>query len=99
MRSYLALASLLLVGACATFGAPPSTLAADCSAQAAKVQEAAVLVRKITAAERATVDSQIALSRPYCGGSPVADQVTASSEVRKATARIDAVVTVANSRS
>lgn len=98
MRKILALASLLLVGACASLGSQQNTLAADCASQAVAVQQAAVLVSKLSAAERATVDAQIAASRPYCGGALVADQVAASKIVQPATAKIAAVVTLASSR-
>ncbi len=96
---YLALASLLLVGACASLGSKQNTLAADCAAQAAALDQAAANVRKISAAERATIDGQVSMSRPYCSGPLPADQVAASKVVQNATARITLIVTVASQRS
>lgn len=98
MRRYLALASLLALGACASFGSQQSTLAADCAMQAVALQQAAVLVRKLSAAERATIDAQRDLSKPYCSGVLPADQVAASKVVQQATARIGAVVGLASAR-
>ena len=95
---YIALASLLLVGACASLGSQQNTLAADCASQAVAVQQAAVVVAKLSAAERATIDEQIAVSKPYCSGTLPTDQVVASKHVQNATARISAVVGVASAR-
>ncbi len=95
---YLALASLLLAGACAQFGSQQSTLAADCATQAGLIDQATVMVRKLNSAERATIDSQIAVAKPICTGPLPADQVSASKVVQGGNARIGAVLAIASAR-
>ena len=95
---YTAILLLSLTASCASLGSQQSTLAADCAAQAGTIQQATAMVQKLNAAERATIDGQIAISKPYCSGPLPADQVSASKVVQSSTAKIGAVLAVASAR-
>lgn len=95
---YIPILIVAALAGCASLGSQQSTLAVDCATQAGAVQQATAMVKTLNAAERATIDGQIALSKPYCSGPLPADQVAASKVVQASTAKIGAVLAVASSR-
>lgn len=94
MKTIVVLLALVL-GACAN---KTDTLALDCAAQAGAIKGAALSITKLQAAERNSIDAQIAQSRGYCSGVVPADPAKASEVVRASTVQITATLAVANLR-
>lgn len=95
MKTLLALLAALALAGCAN---KTDTLAADCAAQAGAIKGAAMSITKLQAAERNSIDAQIAQSRGYCSGTVPADPAKASEVVRASTVQITATLAIANLR-
>lgn len=98
MTKFIACALLVVATGCTTLGIG-SSLATDCNAQAATIQQAKATIAKLTTSERQSIDADIALSQDYCTGKVVApDQSSAMKVVQASTVHMAAIVAAASLR-